>query len=70
MLPSSYWTTSRRASSSGRYPSPQSGRGSKEVRHGEQTWDEMMIGWFTFAEMPKEQGAEAEVKTGAARGSD
>ncbi len=37
----------------------------KWVRFGEQTWDEMMIGWFTTATMPDEQNA-AEIKTGAA----
>jgi hypothetical protein len=28
---------------------------SKSVRFGEQTWDEMMIGWFTAATLPDEQ---------------
>lgn len=41
----------------------------KWVRFGEQTWDEMMIGWFTFAEMPGYQSAPKEVKTGDGRAS-
>jgi peroxiredoxin/mono/diheme cytochrome c family protein len=38
----------------------------KWVRFGEQTWDEMMIGWFTTATPPEEDGT-PETKTGAGR---
>jgi peroxiredoxin/mono/diheme cytochrome c family protein len=42
----------------------------KWVRFGEQTWDEMMIGWFTTATLPGQLPSGKQVKTGAARDSD
>jgi hypothetical protein len=35
----------------------------KTVRFGEQTWEEMMIGWFTAATLPGRLDAGAESKT-------
>ncbi len=42
----------------------------KWVRWGEQTWHEMMIGWFTTATLPGQSPTAKQVKTGAARDSD
>ena len=37
----------------------------KWVRFGEQTWDEMMIGWYTAATLPGRLGDTRQAKTGA-----